>query len=85
MATTNLNIRIDSDVKNQFNEFCNNIGISMSAAFNLFVKATLNQKKIPFEIKEADPFYSAINQKVLLESIKQINEGKIIQHNIIED
>lgn len=84
MTTTNLNIRIDNNVKNQFSDFCDNIGISMSAAFNLFVKATLNQRKIPFEIKEADPFYSLSNQAALMESIDQIKQGKVIKHDIIE-
>lgn len=84
MTTTNLNIRIENDIKNQFSEFCNNIGISMSAAFNLFVKATLNQRKIPFEIKEADPFYSHSNQSALMESINQIKQGKVVKHDIIE-
>ncbi|MCQ2609349.1 MAG: type II toxin-antitoxin system RelB/DinJ family antitoxin, partial [Lachnospiraceae bacterium] len=49
---TNLNIRIDSDVKNQFDEICGNIGLSMSSAFNVFAKAVIRDRKIPFELKD---------------------------------
>ena len=85
MAQTNVNIRMDAQVKKQFETFCTNIGLTMSAAFNVFAKTAVRQQKIPFEISlESDSFYSDVNMKVLFESIKQLEAGKGIEHDLIE-
>jgi len=36
MAQTNINIRIDEDLKRQFETFCSNIGMTMTTAFCVF-------------------------------------------------
>lgn len=36
MASTNINIRMDSDLKMQFEAFCADMGMTMTAAFNIF-------------------------------------------------
>ena len=85
MAQTNINIRMDSQLKNQFETFCSNVGLSMSAAFNVFAKTAVRQQKIPFEITtETDPFYSESNMNVLMKSIRQLDEGKGVEHELIE-
>lgn len=50
MAQTNVNIRMDSELKQQLDLFCNEIGITASAAFNIFAKAVVRQQRIPFEL-----------------------------------
>ncbi len=50
MATTNINIRMDSDLKKQFETFCADMGMSMSTAFNVFAKKAVREYRIPFEI-----------------------------------
>jgi len=85
MAQTNINIRIDSQLKKQFETFCANVGLSMSAAFNVFAKTSVRLQKIPFEITaDTDPFYNESNMKVLAKSIKQLEEGKGVEHELIE-
>jgi len=44
-------IRIDSNVKKQANEVFDDIGISMSAAINTFLKAVIREGTMPFDIK----------------------------------
>lgn len=44
-------IRIDLDVKKQATEVFDNIGISMSAAINTFLKAVVREGTMPFDIK----------------------------------
>ena len=39
MAQTNINIRIDEDLKKQFEAFCSDIGMTMTTAFCVFAKA----------------------------------------------
>ena len=83
--TTNLNIRIDKDLKEKAEIFFNELGLNMSSAFNIFVRQSLRQGKIPFELSiVADPFYSSSNMAVLRQSIEEANEGKFITKTIDE-
>ena len=50
MAQTNVNIRMDETLKHQFDRLCNELGLNMSTAFNIFAKTMVRQQKIPFEI-----------------------------------
>ncbi|MCL2640211.1 MAG: type II toxin-antitoxin system RelB/DinJ family antitoxin [Phycisphaerales bacterium] len=84
-ATTNLNIRIDKELKGRAEAFFNELGLTMSSAFNIFVRQSLREGKIPFELSvEADPFYSEENQAVLRRSIQELNEGKVITKTMEE-
>lgn len=53
MATTNLCIRIDNDTKRQAEELFSNLGMSLSTAFNIFIKQSLRVRGIPFSVSEA--------------------------------
>ncbi len=77
MAQTLINFRIDETTKKQMEQICNELGITMSTAFNMFAKKVIHEKRIPFEIS-IDPFYSESNMKALEESIKQLKEGKVV-------
>ena len=84
-GTTNLNIRIDKELKEQAEVFFNELGLNMSSAFNIFVRQSLRQGKIPFELSiVADPFYSSANMAVLRRSIQEANEGKLVAKTLEE-
>ena len=85
MAQTNVNIRMDEDLKKQFEGFCSEVGMSMTTAFCIFAKTTVREHKIPFEIV-SDPFYSANNQKYLKNVIERIETGlaNLQEHELIE-
>ena len=83
--TTDLKIRIDKDLKDQAEVFFNELGLNMSSAFNIFVRQSLRQGKIPFELSLVpDPFYSATNMAVLRHSIQEANEGKFVAKTLEE-
>ncbi|MEM1486451.1 type II toxin-antitoxin system RelB/DinJ family antitoxin (plasmid) [Oscillospiraceae bacterium PP1C4] len=85
MAQTTLSIRMDENVKRDFDAFCADVGMNTSVAINLFAKAVLREKRIPFEIAtNTDPFFGEINQARLLKSISQMEAtgGKV--HELIE-
>jgi DNA-damage-inducible protein J len=98
MAQTNVNIRMDTQLKNQFETFCNNVGLTMSTAFNVFARTSVKLQKIPFEITAEPqpspsqvgegsplaPSYSESNINILMKSIKQLEEGKGVEHELIE-
>ena len=48
--TTNLSIRIDRDLKNEADQIFNALGMNLTTAITVFVKQSVRQKKIPFEI-----------------------------------
>ena len=85
MGQTTLNVRMDADIKNDFDAFCAKVGMNTSVAVNMFARAVLRERRIPFAITdEADPFYSESNMKVLRQSIKEADEGKLTPHELIE-
>ena len=50
MSTTAISIRLDSDIKQQFDKLCQEFGISTNAAFNLFARTVVREQAIPFPI-----------------------------------
>ena len=50
MAQTSINIRIDEDLKQNFEAVCGEIGLTMTAAFNVFAKTVTARKEIPFKL-----------------------------------
>ena len=52
-----ISLHVDDDVKRNAEIALNDIGLSMSAAINIFLKKIAREKRIPFELS-ADPFYS---------------------------
>jgi addiction module RelB/DinJ family antitoxin len=52
MATTNINVRVDSDIKAQSQSLFENLGLDMTTAINMFLRQALKNRAIPFEISE---------------------------------
>lgn len=50
MANTNVNIRMDTDLKRQFEAFCTDMGMTMTTAFTIFARKAVREYRIPFEI-----------------------------------
>ena len=50
MAQTNINIRMDENLKQQFDWLCSELGLNMTTAINIFAKTMVRQQKIPFEV-----------------------------------
>lgn len=61
MAQTNVSIRMDENLKKQFDAFCSEIGMSMTTAFCVFAKTVVRERRIPFEIKADVPNADTIN------------------------
>lgn len=83
--TTMVNFRMDSDLKKSMEIVCQEMGMSMSAAFTIFAKKVSRERRIPFEIN-ADPFYSASNMSYLAKVISDIDSGRaqLAEHELIE-
>ena len=85
MAQATISARIDAQDKKDFDAFCSNVGLTASAAINLFVKAVLRENKVPFEIaQKPDPFYSEENLTYVKKSVQELRSGKGKVHDLIE-
>ena len=51
MATTNLNVRIDAELKKQSEQIFNELGLNMSTALTVFLRQTVRSNGIPFELR----------------------------------
>lgn len=81
MAQTNVNIRMDEGLKQQFDLLCNELGMNMSTAFNIFAKAMVRQQGIPFEVSLDVP-----NAETLA-AIDDVNHGRNLSrtfHSVAE-
>lgn len=68
MSTTNINIRMDENLKEEFSKFCNDVGMTMTTAVNVFAKRAVKERRIPFEISAFEP-----NQETL-DAIAELDE-----------
>jgi DNA-damage-inducible protein J len=84
MAQTNINVRVEETEKENFDKFCNELGMNMSTAINIFIKTVLREKRIPFELT-TDPFYSEKNMKRLSKSIEQMEKTGGTIHEVVEN
>lgn len=83
MTMAQLSMRIDDNVKAKAEHACEALGLTMTAAINLYLVKLGNEMRIPFEVS-VDPFYSFENQTVLERSIKQLESGHGAEHEIVE-
>lgn len=83
MAQSLVNIRMDENVKKKMEKLCNELGITLSAAFNIFARKMIRENGIPFDVS-ADPFYSESNMIAIDQSIKEFDEGKTITKTLEE-
>lgn len=71
MANTSINIRMDAELKRQFEAFCADMGMTMSAAFNIFARKAVREYRIPFEISGDVPNAETV------EAIQEVKKVKV--------
>ena len=85
MPQTTFSVRMDSEVKQQLDDFCRNVGMNATTAFNLFARAVLREKRLPFDVTtETDPFFCESNLAHLRRGVAALNRGEGVEHDIIE-
>lgn len=55
MSTTNMTIRIDEDLKNQFEELVNDLGLNLTSAITAYAKQAVREQQIPFKLSKNVP------------------------------
>ena len=54
-STTNISIRMDAETKAKSDALFNELGMNISTAFNIFVRQSLREGRIPFDISLNQP------------------------------
>ena len=59
MAQATFSIRMDENLKREFDCLCDSFGMSMTTAINVFARAVVRERRIPFEITAEPPSFNA--------------------------
>jgi len=68
MAASNMNIRMDSEVKQQAQELFAHFGLDMTTAINMFLRQAIRERGIPFDLR----LYSGLE-----EAMRDVQEGRV--------
>ena len=71
---TNINIRVDDEVKAQAQELFNSLGLDMSTAINIFLRQSIACGGIPFMVQK--PRYNAETEQAIREARQGIGLSK---------
>ena len=74
MATVNMSIRMDTELKKQADAMLSDMGLNMTTAMNMFLRQVVRQGRIPFEIA------TDITNSETLAAMKEVDDminGKI--------
>ena len=56
MSQSYLSVRVNETDKKEFEKFCSDVGMNVSVAINMFIKAVLQDNKLPFEVGKKEHF-----------------------------
>ena len=72
MAQTTFSIRMDENLKRQFDALCADFGMNVTTAFTIFAKAVVRERGIPFKIEAYEPNYNEETRR----AIEDVNAGR---------
>lgn len=81
--TTNLNIRIDKDIKEQSDKIFNELGLNMTTAINIFLRTTIREHGIPFELKLDVP--NDVTEAAIEEGKKLLNDSNVKKYSSMDE
>ena len=81
--TTNLSIRMDSELKTQADEFFAELGMNLSTAFNIFVRQSLREGRIPFDISLNHPNKETI--AAMLEAERIVHDPSVKRYTDLDE
>lgn len=72
MKQATITIRVDQNLKDKFDNLCEDFGLSITSAFNIFMKAVVREKRIPFEIQSSSTQDFALQGANALSEMRRI-------------
>lgn len=78
MATAVLQTRVDVDTKQEAESLFNSLGLDITTAIRLFLRQSINQQKIPFEI--VPPKYNFSDETLAaIDEARKISKDKSVK------
>ncbi len=74
MAQQTFSIRMDAQLKKEFDALVEDMGMNATTAFNIFARAVVREKKIPFEIGTQNIQEKSLTKKQLLELLNTMKD-----------
>ena len=88
--TTNINIRIDKDVKQEAENLFNELGLTISGAINLFFRQAIRERANPFRIKAKtdeeryNEYFTPEMVRSILDAEERMKQGNYISFTFDE-
>ena len=82
-STTNISIRMDAELKVQADALFAELGMNLSTAFNIFVRQSLREGRIPFEIALNQPNKETI--AAMLEAERIAKDPSVKHYSDVEE
>ena len=70
MPNISMNIRMDKNIKEQAQKLFSEFGLDMTTAINIFLRQSIREQKIPFELRLNTP------NKETLEALEEVQQMK---------
>ena len=80
-----ISIRVDEQLKKTFDELCDGFGLSNTAAFTLFMKAVVRERRIPFEIKVESDIEKRIKAMDAFDQMRSIASERGLNRMSLEE
>ena len=74
MSTTNINVRVDTELKKEAESLFDDLGLNMTAAITMFLKSAVSNDGIPFEVKRVP---NAVTRSALAEYDNMKNDPEM--------
>lgn len=86
MAQQAMTVRLDAQMKSQFDVLCEQFGMSANTAINIFVNAVVRSKSIPFSISVTDE-KEAVRQRAIkaIESMRKSAEESGVSEMTLDE
>lgn len=82
-TSSNISIRMDSDLKSAAEALFDELGMSLSTAFNIFVRQALREGGIPFKITEGRPNQETV--AAMLEAERIAKDSSVKGYHNVDD
>lgn len=83
MASTNLNIRLDSEIKKKAQKIFADLGLDTTTAINIFLRQVIRTNGLPFEVKADSPNQETLEAIDEIENLKN-NPNKKVYYTFSE-
>lgn len=81
--TTNISIRMDADLKAKADTLFSELGMNLTTAFNIFVRQSLREGGLPFDVKLEQPNKETIS--AMLEAERIARDPNVKRYSDVEE